>query len=109
MVKDNLVFVQHMLDCIRKIETHAGSMSYEGFLQSEWDQDGVFRNLEIIGEAANKIDERFASENPEIPWKDIVGMRNKLVHDYFGLDLEKVWNTVQDDLPVLKEKLTKLL
>lgn len=63
------------------------------------------RELEIIGEAAGKLSKNFKSEHPEIPWADIVGMRNRLIHEYFGIDVKLVWQTSQKNVPELKEKL----
>ena len=65
----------------------------------------VVRELEIIGEAAGKLSKNFKSEHPEIPWADIVGMRNRLIHEYFGVDVKLVWQTSQKNVPELKEKL----
>lgn len=71
--------------------------------------DAVVRNLEIIGEAAKNISQEFESKFPEIPWKEMISMRNKVSHEYFGVDSEILWETVTKDLPLLKEKLRKLL
>lgn len=76
-------------------------LSLEDFKQSKLHQDAVMRNLEIIGEAASKISQGTKNILPKIPWNDIVGMRNRLIHEYFRIDLEKVWDTVQNDLPYL--------
>lgn len=83
-MKDDLAFIEHILLCIKKI------------------QDAVIRNLEIIGEATKKISKELKSQYPDIPWKEMSGMRDKLIHDYFGVDVDVVWKTVNDDIPFLK-------
>ena len=70
--------------------------------------DSVIRNLEIIGEAARSIPDDFKVQHPDIPWDEMIGMRNKVIHEYFGVDHEIVWKTVTDDLPTLKKMLEYL-
>jgi uncharacterized protein with HEPN domain len=72
-------------------------------------QDGVIRQIEIIGEAVRHISTDICKTYPEVPWQDIAGMRDKLIHDYFGVDIEKVWDTAQQDLPVLREQVVGIL
>ena len=71
--------------------------------------DALVRELEIIGEAANNLSEDFQGEHPDIPWERIIGMRNQLIHGYFTLDLQIVWDTLQKDVPKLKEQIKKLI
>ena len=66
------------------------------------------RRLEIIGEAVNSLPEKLTSDNPEIPWRDVAGMRNLLIHEYFGVDIELVWETILKDIPPLKKKVLEL-
>jgi len=72
-------------------------------------QDAVIRQLSVIGEAVGQLSDEVREESPSVPWTDIYGMRNKLVHDYFGVDLEAVWDTVQQDLPSLLSAVNALL
>lgn len=82
-------------------------VEYEDFLGNKLKQDGIIRELEIIGEASKQLSLEFKEKYPDIPWKDIAGMRDKLIHEYFGVDLNAVWETVEDDLPILKSALQK--
>ncbi|MBW2608589.1 MAG: DUF86 domain-containing protein [Deltaproteobacteria bacterium] len=77
-------------------------------MKAQQTQDAVCRRLEIIGEAANKLHEDFIGKYPQIPWNKIVAMRNILIHEYFSVDLDQVWNTIETDLPILKEQLLKI-
>ena len=84
-------------------------VEYEDFLGNKLKQDGIIRELEIIGEASKQLSLEFKEKYSDIPWKDIAGMRDKLIHEYFGVDLNAVWETVEDDLPILKSALQKEL
>jgi uncharacterized protein with HEPN domain len=77
------------------------NLTYEEFLESVLHQNAVIRPLEIIGEAAGNISEETQSQNPQIPWTLMIGMRNRLIHDYMDVDLQVVWDTIQNDLPFL--------
>lgn len=98
----DLVYLQHIRDAIEHIERYVQSISKEEFFEEDMRQDAVIRQLSIIGEAAGDLSEEFRKKYPSIPWFDVYGMRNKLVHDYFGVDLDAVWSTIQQDLPRLK-------
>ena len=109
MRKDERVFLKHMLDCISKIERSLKGVKKEDFERMEEKQAAVIRWLEVIGEAAKYLPEDFKSKHEEVPWSDIARTRDKLIHHYFGVDLDVVWEIVKKDLPELKEKLEKIL
>lgn len=106
MGQDNL-YIKHILDAITTIEKYLKEKSYEDFLESKLLQDGVIRELEIIGEASKNLSADFKKKTTSTAWKDISGMRDKLAHHYFGVDIEAVWQTAENDLPVLKSTLLK--
>ena len=93
MAKDDLAYIEHILDCIRKIKEFTNGLSLKDFLVNEFVQDAVIRNIEIIGEVSKKISSDTKQIYYEIPWKEIAGMRDKLIHDYLGVDVEVVWRT----------------
>ena len=84
-------------------------MDHDRFIHDDKTIDAAIRNLEIIGEAAKNIPEDIKSKYPEIPWKAIAGMRDKLIHSYFGVSLSIVWETIKNDLPTLKYQIERIL
>ena len=108
-MKDVKTFLLHILECIEAIEEYTQDMNREAFMEDRKTQDAVLRKLEIIGEAVKNIPHGFREKYPEIPWKQIAGTRDVLIHEYFGVDLELVWEIVERDLPELKEKIRKIL
>lgn len=101
MKKRPEVYLAHMLGAIERIERYTKAMKRASFFDDLKTQDAVIRQLEILGEAAGQVAETHVQESP-IPWRAIVGMRHRLIHDYLGVDLEIVWQTVKHELPKLK-------
>jgi len=108
MPKDDSVYVGHMLDTARRAVRLADGKQRADFLADEKLRLALARLVQVVGEAARRVSEAYCSTTPSIPWKAIVGMRNKLVHDYMGVDEEMVWDTVTSELPDLIERLTRL-
>jgi uncharacterized protein with HEPN domain len=109
MPHDDRVYLQHILDSILRIESYLHSVDEATFHQHSMIQDAVVRQIEIIGEAVKRLSPTLRGQHPDIPWQDIARMRDKLIHDYFGVDLEKVWDTTRIDIPPLKAKVHSLL
>ncbi len=106
--RDPALSIEDMLGAIRKIERYMAGLEREGFLQDEKTIDSVVRNLEILGEAARQLPEGFTARYPNVPWRQIAGLRNRIVHNYFDLDLEIIWQVIYHDLPLLKTQLENL-
>jgi len=107
-VKEDIAYIEHILDCINKIQAYTENLDKETFVQNNLVIDATIRNFEIIGEAAKMISENLKLSYFEVPWKEMAGMRDKLIHDYLGVDVNVIWETVQDDIPLLKEFLYKI-
>lgn len=93
--RDILLLLEDMLQSAHKIKQYTKGLDYSSFLKDDKTIDAVVRNFEIIGEAANRIDPDFRYQNPQVEWKRIRGFRNRIVHDYFGIDYEIVWNIIE--------------
>lgn len=107
-MKDDTVYIDHINESLRRISKYVFNHDKESFLQSQITQDAVIRQLEIIGEATKQISKEFRSKHTEIPWEDMAGMRDKLIHDYIGVDLWVVWRTVESDVPELMKLLEQI-
>jgi uncharacterized protein with HEPN domain len=108
MPTDYRLYLDDILESCKKIRQFTQDMSFQEFERDVKTQDAVIRNFEVIGEAANRLPEDVRSLHPNIEWAKIVGFRNILVHEYFGVKLETVWSAIQEKIPMLEE-LTKSL
>ena len=109
MHKDDLAYLSHIMQCIKKIKRYTRGQTKQKFAENELLQDAVIRNIEIIGEASKNITLDFRKKNSQIPWKEIAGMRDKLIHHYMGVDIEMIWNTVKQDIPFLDKELKEII
>jgi uncharacterized protein with HEPN domain len=109
MVHADIVYLRHILDAISRIGEYLYGINEEEFVRNYLVQDGVIRQLEIIGEATKQISQRTREKHNNIPWKDMAGMRDKLIHDYFGVDVEQVWLTASNDIPTLKIEIEEVV
>jgi uncharacterized protein with HEPN domain len=106
---DDSVYLRHILDAAQQIQVYLRGVDEAEFNQTPLLQDGVIRQLEIIGEATRHLSNTLRSQYAEIPWRDIAGMRDKLIHDYLGVDLSTVWLTATQDIPELEPKIRSIL
>lgn len=108
-MRDDTVYLRHILEAIELIEKYLTDIDYSKFRDTRLLQDGVVRQLEIIGEATKNLSQSSRERAPLVPWKDMAGMRDKLIHQYFGVDIEAIWATAQQDLPEVKNAIMNLL
>ncbi|RLG15172.1 hypothetical protein DRN69_03515 [Candidatus Pacearchaeota archaeon] len=109
MNRNEKFFLEHILESIERIEYHTKNKSRSTFKRSIPTQDIVIRRIEIIGEATKNLSQRIKNKYSEIPWKKIAGTRDVLIHGYFAVDLDLIWDIVKKDLPDLKRKIKKIL
>ncbi len=107
-MKDEKIYLQYILECIQKIEEDI-ACGHETFMNSHLYQDAVLRNLHTLTESTQRISESLKNEHPEVEWKSIAAFRNVLVHDYLGIDIDRIWQTVSQDVPELKASIKKML
>jgi uncharacterized protein with HEPN domain len=108
MKKDDSIYMEHIMSSLDKITSYISGHNQQSFLESDQTQDAVIRQLEVIGEATKRISKETSERNSDIPWSDMAGMRDKLIHDYIDVDLWVVWTTASNDVPELKALLEKL-
>lgn len=101
MIRDDRVYLAHIVDALQQITKYTENLDEDGFRTARIVQDAVIRQFEIIGEATKNLSDEFRLKHPTIPWKDLAGFRDKLIHQYFGVDIALVWRSVVDDVPVL--------
>ncbi len=102
------LYLEDIKDAINKIEKYTQKISFKKFANDQKTIDAVVRNLEIIGEAANQIPASIRKNYPDIPWSEIVDMRNKIIHEYFGVDIDILWQSLKEDIPTLKIQIRKV-
>lgn len=100
------LLIEDILEAIAKIREYTENFDRNRFVSSGMAADAVVRNLEIIGEAANRLPESFTSQQSKIEWRKIIGLRHRIVHDYFGVDLDIIWTIVRQDLPVFEAQIS---
>lgn len=98
-------YLSHIVEAIKTIQAYAKGMNFDQFAKDQKTQDAVIRQLEIIGEASSKLTPDFIKTNSQVPWREMKDFRNKLIHDYWELDLELIWNVVIQDIPLLAKLL----
>ena len=109
MKKDDTVYLRHISDSINQITDYVLATTYQGFLTNRMLQDAVVRQLEIIGEASRNLSEDFQKQHSEVPWSQIIGMRNRIAHDYLNVDMEIVWDIIEHDLKLLEKQIGNIL
>lgn len=108
-MKDNNVFLKHISDEVNYIVKVTETIKHADLLGDETLKRAVLRSLEIIGEASKNFSKDFKEKHNDVQWKEISGLRDKLIHDYFGIDWEIVWDVVKNEIPALKDKLEKII
>lgn len=106
MKKDTKIFLEHILESINLIEEYMQDKTKTEFLETNQLQDAVIRRIEIIGEAVKNIPDDIKEKYKDIPWRNIMGMRDILIHQYFGVDLELTWEVINNNIPELKKQIS---
>jgi len=106
--KNDLAFIEHILDSINAIEEFSKNLDKKELISNRLNQSAIVREIEIIGEAVKNISNSTKNKHCEVEWKEIVGTRDKMIHHYFGVDLDIVWNIIKINLPDLKNKILKI-
>ncbi len=102
------LLLDDICDALDRIEQYISGMSFDAFSKDQKTVDAVVRNLEIIGEASNRLPADFKNSHSQIQWHKVVGLRHRIVHEYFGIDLQIVWQILQKDLPSLREAISQI-
>ena len=108
MKRDLILFIQDILESIEKIKSFYKSLTKEKLLSDDLHQSAIVRQIEIIGEAVKNLPDFFREKYKNVPWIEIAGMRDIIIHGYFRIDLDAVWKVIKDDLPNLKQKIIKI-
>jgi uncharacterized protein with HEPN domain len=107
--RDEIIFLEDILECIDKIERYVREISFEDFESNYEKQDAVIRRIEIIGEAVKSISQATRDQYPNIPWREMAGMRDVVIHEYFGVSTDLVWRVATVEIPILKPKIQNIL
>ena len=108
MKKEDYIFIKHILESIGDIESFTKEISKDVFFKNKEKQNAVVRSLEVIGEAVKNIPDNLKEKYSSVPWREIAGTRDKMIHHYFGVDLNIVWDIVKKDIPKLKKQIEKI-
>ena len=108
LFRSDQLYLIHIRECIQRIEKYIGEGGQDSFMASDIIQDAIIRNLQTMAESATRVSDGLQEKHPEVDWLKIRGFRNVLVHDYLGVDLELVWNILENDLPKLKKAVGKM-
>lgn len=106
--RDAKLYLQDIASSISKINEYVKNMNFDDFANDHKTIDAIIRNLEIVGEAVKNLPKEIKTKHKDVPWNEICGMRNKVIHEYWGVDEEILWKTIQDDLPVLEKQVLKI-
>jgi uncharacterized protein with HEPN domain len=109
MTKRYDLFLSDILDSMNSIEEYIEGTDYDDFIANKMMVDAVLRNLEILGEAAKNVPDHVRAKYPKIPWRRMIGLRNIVVHEYFGVDLENIWKIITTDIPEIKPEISRVL
>ncbi len=109
MKKSNLIYLDHIFVSLKKSCDYIEGYSFEMFIEDEEKQDAIIRKLEVAGEATKNLSAELKNKNSHIPWREIAGMRDKLIHGYFDVDIDVVWNTVTNEIPSLLSKIEEII
>jgi len=104
-MKEDLIYLSHVLTALSDIKEFTERMTKKDFLKNKMAEHAVVRNIEVVGEASKNLSARFKEKHKDAPWKDMIKMRNKVTHFYFGIDYNIVWKVIKRDVPVLEKKL----
>ena len=109
MKKDDTVYLRHIIDAFLQIERYTNGVTYEEFLSNSLLQDAVIRQLEVMGEAARNLSADLQNEYPAIPWRQMISLRNRMIHAYFNVNIQIIWEIIQGDIPNLKKDMMRVL